>query len=79
METAKTTRYLSISAAVAFSLTGMTLAYRTIGLAPVVIVGGSSLVGMLIWIRTYLRRPVEPRLILPPFLLTVAALSLIHI
>lgn len=76
METTKRTQWLSISAALAFALVAMTAAYRTIGLAPVVIVGGSSLLGMVIWIRTYLKQPLPPELILPPFLLTVAALEL---
>lgn len=76
METSKTNRLLSIAAAVTFSLVAMAAAYRSIGLAPVLIVGGASVVGLLIWIRTYLSQPVEPRLILPPFLLTVAALEL---
>jgi hypothetical protein len=74
-ETSKTTRALSIAAAVAFALIAMVAGYRGIGLAPVVIVGGSSLIGLVIWIRTYLRRPLDPRIILPPFLLTVAGLE----
>ena len=76
METSKTTRILSIAAAALFTLGAMIAAYRNIGLAPVAIVGGSGVIGMLIWIRTYLERPVDPRVILPPFLLTVAALEL---
>ena len=49
--------------------------YRSIGLPPVVIVGGSSLVALVLWSRTYLKRPVAPDVILPVFLLTVAALE----
>jgi len=45
------------------------------GLPPVVIVGGSSLVALVLWIKTYLRRPLDPEIILPGFLLTVAALE----
>jgi hypothetical protein len=41
----------------------------------VVIVGGSSIVALVMWIKTYLRKPLDPRIILPPFLLTVAALE----
>jgi hypothetical protein len=76
METTKKTQVLSIIAALAFALGAMAAAYRSIGLPPVVIVGGSALIGMVIWIRTYLKKPVDPRIILPPFLLTVAALEL---
>jgi hypothetical protein len=76
LETSKQTRILSIVAAVAFTLAVMAAAYRSIGLAPVVIVGGSGVIGFVIWIRTYLRRPLDPRVILAPFLLTVAALEL---
>jgi hypothetical protein len=75
LETSKTTQALSIAAAILFALFAMMAGYRNIGIAPVVIVGGSSVAGMLLWIKTYLRRPLEPRIILPPFLLTVAALE----
>jgi len=72
----KTThRTLNIAAALLFTLGAMALAYARIGLPPVVIVGGSGLVGLLLWRRTYLDVPVDPRLILPPFLLTVAGLE----
>ncbi len=54
------------------------MGYLSIGLAPVVIVGGSALAGLICWSCTYLRNPVEPRIILPLFLLTVAGLQ-IHI
>lgn len=74
-ETSKSTRAWSIAAAVLFTLGAMYAGYRSIGVPPVVIVGGAGLLGMVIWMRTYLRRPVDPRLILPPFLLTVAALE----
>jgi len=75
METSKITRIASIAGAAFFALVAMAAAYHNIGLAPVVIVGGASVVGMVFWIRTYLRRPVDPHLILPPFLLTVAGLE----
>jgi hypothetical protein len=53
----------------------MAAGYRAIGLPPVVIVGGSGVVGLVMWYRTYLKRPLAPDVILPPFLLTVAALE----
>lgn len=76
MEISKNTQILSIIGALAFALGAMAAAYRSIGLPPVVIVGGSSLIGLLMWILTYLKKPVDPRIILPPFLLTVAGLEL---
>lgn len=72
----KTThRTLNIAAALLFTLGAMAVAYVRIGLPPVVIVGGSGLVGLLLWRRTYLDAPLDPRSILPPFLLTVAGLE----
>jgi hypothetical protein len=76
METTGRTRFLSVIAAVAFALTAMTLGYRTFGLPPVVIVGGSSVVALVMWIKYYLRKPLAPDVILPLFLLTVAALEI---
>src|SRR6266851_7245795 len=75
METSKRARVLSVIAAVLFVAVAMTAGYRRIGVPPVVIVGGSSLVALVMWIRTYLRRPLDPEIILPGFLLTVAALE----
>jgi hypothetical protein len=75
METSKRTQVLSIAAAALFAAIAMIGGYRQIGIPPVVIVGGSSVIGMFFWIRTYLRKPLDPRIILPPFLLTVAALE----
>ena len=53
----------------------MVAGYRGIGIPPVVIVGGSGIVGFVMWVQTYLRKPVSPEIILAPFLLTVAALE----
>ena len=62
-------------AALAFLLTAMLFGYTKIGLPPVVIVGGSGMAAVLIWRRTYLEQPTDPAVILPLFLLTVAALE----
>jgi hypothetical protein len=75
METTYQTRVLSVIAAVLFIATAMIAGYRGIGLPPVVIVGGSSLVALVLWTKTYLRKPLDPKVILPVFLLTVAALE----
>jgi hypothetical protein len=60
METTGRTRFLSVIAAAAFALITMTLGYRKIGLPPVVIVGGSSLIALAMWIKYYLRKPPPP-------------------
>ena len=74
-ETSQKTKILSIGAAVLFAAAAMIAGYRYIGIPPVAIVGGSSLIGLSLWMWTYLKRPVDPRIILPPLLLTVAALE----
>ena len=66
---------MAIAAAVVFAGVTMLAGYRAIGVPPVVIVGGSSIIALVMWIRTYLPRPLDPEVILPPFLLTVAALE----
>ena len=75
METSKRVRVLSVVAAILFVTLAMVAGYRRIGLPPVVIVGGSSVVALVLWIKTYLRRPLDAEVILPGFLLTVAALE----
>ena len=52
-----------------------TLAKIKIGLPPVIIVGGSGIIGLLLWIKTYRHKIPPASLILPPFLLTIAALE----
>src|SRR3954451_3185435 len=76
METSTRTRVLSLVAALLFLAVAMVTGYRNIGLPPVIIVGGSGLVSLILWSRTYLRRPLDPGVILPVFLLTVAALEI---
>jgi hypothetical protein len=75
METSAHTRVLSFIAALLFLAVAMAAGYRNIGIPPVVIVGGSGLIALVLWSKTYLRRPLDPAVILPPFLLTVAALE----
>lgn len=48
------------------------------GLVPTLIVGGSMAVAAVIWGRTSLRRPPEPRRVLPIYLI-VASLLMLHI
>lgn len=75
-QTSRAAQPFSLVAAAAFILITAAAGYRAIGLPPVVIVGGSGALGFVMWYRTYLKRPVAPEVILPPFLLTVAALEL---
>ena len=55
MQTTKFTRILSLTAAATFVVVAGAAGYLTIGLPPVVIVGGSGLVAMVLWSRTYLK------------------------
>jgi len=75
METPKRARVLSVIATVLLVAVAMDRRVPEHRGAPVVIVGGASLVALVMWIRTYLGRPLDPDIILPGFLLTVAALE----
>ena len=74
-ETSKATQSFNLIIALAFIVVTMIIGYRNIGLPPVIIVGGSGIVGLIMWYKTYLKHPLDPQIILPPFLLTVAALE----
>jgi hypothetical protein len=65
----------SMAIAATFLLVTMLAGYRYIGWPPVIIVGGSGTAAFALWTLTYLRRPLMPEVVLPPFLLTVAALE----
>lgn len=68
-------RIASMVIAATFLLVAMLAGYRFIGWPPVIIVGGSGIAAFVLWNLTYLRRPLMPEVVLPPFLLTVAALE----
>ena len=53
----------------------MILAFVKIGLPPVIIVGGSSVIAFIMWRWSYSNGPVPASIILAPFLLTVAGLE----
>src|SRR5262245_25721158 len=74
-DTPTRTRAWNSVVAVLFLVVAMWGGYGTIGLPPVVIVGGSGVVAFVIWQRSNSRRPLDPSVILPLFLLTVAALD----
>lgn len=75
METSKRVQVVSVIAALMFVSAAALLGYMKIGLPPVVIVGGSGIIALAMWYKTYLRKPIDPQIILPLFLLTVAALE----
>lgn len=68
----------SLAAAVLFCIVAPAIGYIKIGLPPVIIVGGSAIIALFCWYFTYLKKPVEPAVMLPLFILTVGALQ-IHI
>ena len=74
-DTSAPARVWNSVAALAFLAGAMFAGYIKIGRPPVVIVGSSGLVGFAIWRRSYLQRPSDPSVILPLFLLTIAALD----
>lgn len=76
MKTNTRVEIISVVIAIMFVLVAMTFGYLTIGLPPVVIVGGSGVAALVMWFKTYLRKPLDPQIILPVFLLTVAALEI---
>lgn len=62
--------------AIAICILAPAFGYVKIGLAPVIIVGGSAIIGFFFWYFTYLRNPSDPRVILPIFILAVAGLQI---
>jgi hypothetical protein len=68
-------RIASMAIATGFLIIAVLAGYRYIGWPPVIIVGGSGTAAVVLWSLTYLRRPFPPEVVLPPFLLTVAALE----
>lgn len=78
MQTFKPIQKISLVIAVLFCIVAPTMGYLKLGLPPVIIVGGAGVIGFFFWYFTYLKKPVDPKIILPLFVLTVAALQ-IHI
>ena len=61
-----------------FCVVAPVMGYIKIGLPPIIIIGGSAIVGFIFWYITYLKTPTDPKLILPLFVITVCCLQ-IHI
>jgi hypothetical protein len=78
MQTSKQSYIFSLIIAITFCIIAPIIGYIKIGFPPVIIVGGSAVIGFFLWYFTYLKNPTDPKIILPLFVLTVAALQ-IHI
>lgn len=78
MKNLQTIQKISLVAAIAMCIIAPTMGYIKIGLPPIIIVGGSAVIGFIFWYFTYLKNPTDPKIILPLFILTVAGLQ-IHI
>jgi hypothetical protein len=76
MTARETIPWWTILAAAAFILFAMGAGYHAIGIPPVAIVGGSGALGFIFWLWSYRRGPIDPAVILPPFLLTTACLEI---
>jgi len=76
MQTLKPIQKISLIIAIIFTIVASTMGYIKIGLPVVVIVGGSGVIGLFFWYFTYLKNPIDPKIILPLFLLTVAGLQI---
>lgn len=75
--TATTKERLACAAAIAaLSAACITFFYLGLGLVPVYIIGGPGLLAVLFWYRTYLKRPTDPAIIVPLFLMTAAGFEL---
>lgn len=76
MEKLTVTQKASLVVAIAICIIAPTFGYLKIGLAPVIIVGGSAIIGFFFWYFTYLKKPNDPKIILPIFILAVAGLQI---
>ena len=69
---------LSVALVAAFIPTYATLLYLQAGLMVVGIVCGAMVAGFVVWLRTTVRRPPRPAVVLPAYLLALA-LFLVHV
>jgi hypothetical protein len=74
-ELTMTRKHLSLIVAVLVLVAFWILGLRYLSAPITIIVGGSMAVGLLFWLRYLYGRPAEPMVILPPFLVMMAALS----
>ncbi|EMY78388.1 putative lipoprotein [Leptospira weilii serovar Ranarum str. ICFT] len=76
MNDQKRIAFINALVALVFLIFACVMGYRNIGWPPVIIIGGSGTIGFILWYRTYLWNPIEPKVILPLFILTVAGLQI---
>lgn len=69
---------LSAALVATFIATYATVIYLQAGLMVVGIICGAMLAGFAVWLRTTARRPADPAVVLPPYLLTLA-LFMLHV
>ena len=68
---------LACTAAIAALVVGcVTFFYLGLGLVPVYIIGGPGLLAVFFWYRAYLKRPTNPAIIVPLFLITAAGFEI---
>lgn len=76
MQNLTLTQKVNLAIATVICIIAPTFGYLKIGLAPVIIVGGSAIIGFIFWYFTYLKNPNDPKIILPIFILAVAGLQI---
>jgi hypothetical protein len=76
MKSLSPVQWVSLITAVIICIVAPAIGYLKIGWPPVIIVGGSAVIGGLFWYFTYLKKPTDPKIILPIFILTVAGLQI---
>ena len=72
MATTMEERIACAAAMVALVAGCSTLYYLGFGLPPAMIIGGPGLLAVFFWFRAYLKRPTDPAMIMPLFLITAA-------
>jgi len=72
------TNKLYLGVAITFAISFIVMLLQTAGIMPAIIIGGSMLVGVVLWFFTTYKIPANPKNVLPIYLITIAIL-LLHI
>lgn len=62
---------LSIIAVAVFIVAFLTLTYMLLGSVPAVVIGVATIGGLILWLATTFHYPIDPQLVIVPYLLTV--------